>query len=156
LTMVAARMLRFGAAGRRLTVLPTRTETRPVEIITVKDRTPNPIASLFIKELRALAKPLAKRRELNGQTRGCVRNGMKEKSAFGPKLPYQRRRPMSEVGGRTDSTPRLYPSLSGRGPKRRSRHNNAGLMTFFTAFLSRGDVFGDERRIVADARKQCG
>src|SRR5262245_10321171 len=75
---------------------------------------------------------------------------------FGTKLPYQRRRPMSEVGGRTDSTRRLYPSLSGRGPKRRSRHNNAGLMTFFTAFLSRGDVFGDERRIVADARKQCG
>jgi DNA-binding transcriptional LysR family regulator len=62
LTMVAARMLRFGAAGRRLNVLPTRTETRPVEIITVKDRTPNPIASLFIKELRALATPLAKRK----------------------------------------------------------------------------------------------
>jgi hypothetical protein len=31
-----------------------------VDIITVKNRTPNPIATLFVKELRALAKPLAK------------------------------------------------------------------------------------------------
>jgi hypothetical protein len=31
-------------------------------IITVKDRTPNPIATLFIKELRALTRPLAKRK----------------------------------------------------------------------------------------------
>ena len=59
LTMVAAPMLRFGAA-RRLKILPTRTKTRLVEIITVKDRTPNPIATLLIKELRILAKPLAK------------------------------------------------------------------------------------------------
>ena len=35
-------------------------KTRPVEIITVKNRTPNPIAALFINELRALTKPLAK------------------------------------------------------------------------------------------------
>ena len=60
LTMVVPTMLRFGAAGRRLKVLPTRAKTRPVDIITVKNRTPNPIAMLFIKELRALAKPLEK------------------------------------------------------------------------------------------------
>jgi hypothetical protein len=33
-----------------------------VDIITVKNRTPNPIATLVIKELRALAKPVAKGR----------------------------------------------------------------------------------------------
>jgi DNA-binding transcriptional LysR family regulator len=60
LTMVAPSMLRFGAAGRRLKILPTRTKTRPVDIITIKNRTPNPIATLFINELRVLAKPLAK------------------------------------------------------------------------------------------------
>jgi DNA-binding transcriptional LysR family regulator len=52
LTMVAPSMLRFGAAGRRLKILPTRTKTQPVDILTVKNRTPNPIATLFIKELR--------------------------------------------------------------------------------------------------------
>jgi DNA-binding transcriptional LysR family regulator len=62
LTMVMPAMLRFGPAGRRLKILPTRMKPRSVEIITVKDRTPNPIATLFIKELRALAKPLAKRK----------------------------------------------------------------------------------------------
>jgi hypothetical protein len=35
LTMVAPAMLRFSTAGRRLKILPTRTKTRPVEIITV-------------------------------------------------------------------------------------------------------------------------
>jgi len=60
LTMVAPSMLRFGAAGRRLKILPTRTKTQVVDILTVKNRTPNPIATLFIKELQVLAKPLAK------------------------------------------------------------------------------------------------
>jgi DNA-binding transcriptional LysR family regulator len=62
LTMVAPSMLRFGAAGRRLKILPTRTKTQPVDILTVKNRTPNPIATLFIKELRGLVKPPAKGR----------------------------------------------------------------------------------------------
>ena len=62
LTMVMPAMLRFGLAGRRLKILPTRMKPRSVEIITVKDRTSNPIATLFTKELRALAKPLAKRK----------------------------------------------------------------------------------------------
>jgi DNA-binding transcriptional LysR family regulator len=60
LTMVLPSMLRFAAAGRRVKILPTRTKARPVDIITVKNRTRNPIAMLFIAELRALAKPLAR------------------------------------------------------------------------------------------------
>jgi hypothetical protein len=60
LTMVLPAMLRFGATGRRLKILPTQIKPRSVDIITVKNRTPNPIATLFINELRALAKPLAK------------------------------------------------------------------------------------------------
>jgi DNA-binding transcriptional LysR family regulator len=60
LTMVSSSMLRFGAAGRRLKILPTRTKIQPVEILTLKNRTSNPIATLFIKELRTLAEPLAK------------------------------------------------------------------------------------------------
>jgi DNA-binding transcriptional LysR family regulator len=62
LTMVMPSLLRFGPTGRRLKVLPTGSETRPVNIFTVKNRTPNPVATLFVKELRALAKPLAKGR----------------------------------------------------------------------------------------------
>jgi hypothetical protein len=54
-------MLRFGAAGRRLKVLPTRTKPRDVEAITLKNRTPNPIAALFVDELRTLATPLTKK-----------------------------------------------------------------------------------------------
>jgi DNA-binding transcriptional LysR family regulator len=60
LTMVVPSMLRFGAAGRRLKILPTRTKTRPVDIITVKNRTPNPVATLFIQELRAVVESLPK------------------------------------------------------------------------------------------------
>jgi hypothetical protein len=32
-----------------------------VEVITLKNRTPNPIAALFVDELRTLATPLTKR-----------------------------------------------------------------------------------------------
>lgn len=60
LTMVSSSVLRFGAAGRRLRILPTRTKTQPVDILTLKNRTPNPIATLFIQELQALAKPPTK------------------------------------------------------------------------------------------------
>jgi DNA-binding transcriptional LysR family regulator len=59
LTMLGSSMLHFAAAGRRLKILPTRTNTQPVHILTLKNRTPNPIATLFVKELQALAKPLA-------------------------------------------------------------------------------------------------
>ena len=61
LTVVVPSMLRFGTR-RRLKILTMQTKTRPVEIITIKNRTPNPIATLFIKELRALAKLLAPRK----------------------------------------------------------------------------------------------
>jgi len=59
LTMAGLSMLRFAVVGRRLKILPTRTKAQPVDILTLKNRTPNPIATLFIEELRALAKPLA-------------------------------------------------------------------------------------------------
>ena len=36
-------------------------EPHPIEVITVRGRTPNPIAKVFIDELRALVQPLAKR-----------------------------------------------------------------------------------------------
>jgi len=34
---------------------------RPIEFITLRNRTPNPINKLFIQELRHLAKPLIKK-----------------------------------------------------------------------------------------------
>jgi hypothetical protein len=41
-------------------VLPVTlpTEARPVQVVTLRDRTPNPIAKLFIDEMRIFAKPL--------------------------------------------------------------------------------------------------
>jgi DNA-binding transcriptional LysR family regulator len=63
LTMVMPSMLlRFGAAGRRLKALPTGTGPRPVDVVTARNRTPNPVATLFVEELRAVAKPPGKAR----------------------------------------------------------------------------------------------
>jgi len=42
------------------------TEARPVQVVTLRNRTPNPIAKVFIDELRSLSKPL---RELRGTQR---------------------------------------------------------------------------------------
>jgi DNA-binding transcriptional LysR family regulator len=60
LTMLPRSTLHFGARRLRMKILPVSTpmKMRPVEIITLKNRTPNPIAKLFIDELRAFAKPL--------------------------------------------------------------------------------------------------
>jgi DNA-binding transcriptional LysR family regulator len=54
--------LRFGAGRMKIKILPVRLQIKapPVVVITLKNRTPNPIARLFIEELRALAKPLMK------------------------------------------------------------------------------------------------
>jgi DNA-binding transcriptional LysR family regulator len=56
--------LRFGAGRMQVKILPVRLQIKapPAVVITLKNRTPNPIARLFIDELRALAKPLVKRR----------------------------------------------------------------------------------------------
>jgi DNA-binding transcriptional LysR family regulator len=60
---VTAAVARLAARYPRIEWYVSEGDTpAPVEIITVKDRTPNPIATLFIKELRDLARPLAKRK----------------------------------------------------------------------------------------------
>ena len=56
--------LRFGAGRMQVKILPVRLriESPPTVAISLKNRTPNPIARLFIDEVRALAKPLLKKR----------------------------------------------------------------------------------------------
>jgi DNA-binding transcriptional LysR family regulator len=60
LTILPGSMLHFGARRLRMKVLPVTlpTEARPVQVITLRNRTPNPIAKLFIDEMRIFAKPL--------------------------------------------------------------------------------------------------
>jgi len=55
--------LRFGAERMRIKILPVRLrmEAPPTVAISLKNRTPNPIARLFVDELRAFAGPLMKR-----------------------------------------------------------------------------------------------
>jgi DNA-binding transcriptional LysR family regulator len=54
--------LRFGARRMQIKILPVRLQmkTPPTVAILLKNRTPNPIASLFIDELRTFAKPFMK------------------------------------------------------------------------------------------------
>lgn len=56
LTLLPSSMLYFGAKRMRVKALPVTLPLKPlsVDIITLKDRTPNPIARLFIEELRAI------------------------------------------------------------------------------------------------------
>jgi DNA-binding transcriptional LysR family regulator len=58
-----ASTLRFGAERMRIKILPVRLqmEEPPGVAISLKNRTPNPIARLFVDELRAYASPLMKR-----------------------------------------------------------------------------------------------
>lgn len=55
--------LHFGSRRLRITKLPVvlPMKIRPIEFITLRNRTPNPINKLFIQELRHLAKPLIKK-----------------------------------------------------------------------------------------------
>jgi hypothetical protein len=50
---------RFPALKALPVALPNK--PLPIGIITLKDRTPTPIAQLFIESVRAVAKPLASR-----------------------------------------------------------------------------------------------
>jgi DNA-binding transcriptional LysR family regulator len=61
--------LRFEAKRLQIKILPVdlRIENPPVVVISLKRRTPNPIARLFIDELRQLMKPLEKRRSRQAQ-----------------------------------------------------------------------------------------
>jgi DNA-binding transcriptional LysR family regulator len=63
LTMLSTSTLDFGANRLRVKALPVTlpVESQSVEIITLRGRTPNPIARLFIDELRALVQPITKR-----------------------------------------------------------------------------------------------
>jgi DNA-binding transcriptional LysR family regulator len=62
LSLLPGSMLHFGASRLKLKALTVRLplQTQPVEITTLKDRTPNPIARLFIEELRDLVRPLSR------------------------------------------------------------------------------------------------
>jgi hypothetical protein len=57
-------MLHFAAQRVRMKVLPVLRPARPqaAQVITLRNRTPNPIAKLFIDEVQAFAGPLASRR----------------------------------------------------------------------------------------------
>jgi DNA-binding transcriptional LysR family regulator len=59
LTMLPGSMLHFSAGRLKVKALPVALplKSQPVEIITLRDRTPNPIAKLFIDELRGLIPP---------------------------------------------------------------------------------------------------
>jgi DNA-binding transcriptional LysR family regulator len=61
-TMLPGSTLHFGAKRLRMKILATSTpmKARPVQIITPKNRTPNPIGKLFIDELHGFSKPLKK------------------------------------------------------------------------------------------------
>jgi DNA-binding transcriptional LysR family regulator len=54
--------LQFGAGRMKIKVLPVRLQIKPppTVAITLKNRTPNPVARLFLDELRALAKRVTK------------------------------------------------------------------------------------------------
>jgi len=56
--------LRFGAERMQVKILPVRLQMKapPAVAISLKNRTPNPVTRLFIDELRAFARPLAKGR----------------------------------------------------------------------------------------------
>ncbi len=65
LTLLPGSMLHFGAGRLRVKALPVALPlpSQPFEIITLKDRTPNPIAGLFIEELRAVVRTMLKSRK---------------------------------------------------------------------------------------------
>jgi DNA-binding transcriptional LysR family regulator len=69
LTILPGSTLHFGATRLRMKVLAVAlpTEARPVQVVTLRNRTPNPIAKLFIDELRAFTKPLTTPRGARGR-----------------------------------------------------------------------------------------
>jgi DNA-binding transcriptional LysR family regulator len=64
LTILPGSTLHFGARRLRVKVLPVTlpTEARPVQVVTLRNRTSNPIAKLFIDEMRVFVKPLTTQR----------------------------------------------------------------------------------------------
>lgn len=60
-TTLPTSILRFNGKNLALKVLPIRLpiQLRPVGVVTLKNRTPNPVARLFIECVRGIVKPLA-------------------------------------------------------------------------------------------------
>jgi DNA-binding transcriptional LysR family regulator len=71
LTVLPSSMLHFGAKRLRMKILPIamRTNDQSVQIITLKNRTPNPIAKLFVDELNSAAEPQKAKTPLAGTRR---------------------------------------------------------------------------------------
>jgi hypothetical protein len=59
LTMLPSSTLHFGAKRLRMKILPIaiRANEQSVQIVTLRNRTPNPIAKLFVDELNSVAEP---------------------------------------------------------------------------------------------------
>lgn len=74
---------RFEAKRLQIKILPIdlRIENPPVVVISLKNRTPNPIARLFIDELHRLMKPLMKGRSRQAQPTKPDREGRLPRSA---------------------------------------------------------------------------
>jgi DNA-binding transcriptional LysR family regulator len=66
ITMLPGSTLHFGVKRLRMKVLSisSHMKTRPVQIMTLKNRTPNPISRLFVDELHRMSTPLRKRARL--------------------------------------------------------------------------------------------
>src|SRR5262249_35234431 len=60
LTLLPSSIVHFGANRLPLKILPVALplKSQPAQIITLKDRTPNAIAKLFVDELRVVTQPL--------------------------------------------------------------------------------------------------
>jgi DNA-binding transcriptional LysR family regulator len=60
LTILPGSTLHFGAPRLRMRILPVTLpiQAQPVQVVTLRNRTPNPIAKLFVDEMRVFAKPL--------------------------------------------------------------------------------------------------
>jgi DNA-binding transcriptional LysR family regulator len=63
LTILPSSMLHFATPRLRMKVLPVLRPARPqaAQVVTLRNRTPNPIAKLFVDEVCAFARPLASR-----------------------------------------------------------------------------------------------
>lgn len=70
LTMLSTSFLHFGTNRLHFKALPVTLpiKSQPIEMISLRGRTPNPITKLFIDELRALVQPLTKRADDAGKT----------------------------------------------------------------------------------------
>ncbi len=77
LTMLPSSIVHFGAERLRLQILPVTLPLRsqPAQIMTLKDRTPNPIARLFIDELRVVTQPLRKNAPVAAKVAGTRERG---------------------------------------------------------------------------------